>query len=570
MKKTFFHLSILFLLTAALPAAAQVANGCIADYIIVGNGTAGATLAGKLSEQNSVLVLEQGLNYATDPKILSSDPVVYFSLGPDPKYSQVTISGLGVGFGNGLNTYIYGFPYSQGFMWGGSSAHNYLLAVRGTPSIYDSWAAKTGDNSWMYDNLLPLMLFMEHYTPNGTVANPAQRGLNGPLFISQAPVVTGDSFANALAATVNVPQAPDYNDPDNNGNLCVSASQEYVTPPFVPGTSTRSFSVSAFLPQSVVNYATGQGIGRALHIVSEAKASRILFDGTTAIGVEYILGDDPERVFRAYAREQVIVCAGAIHSPQLLQLSGIGDPAVLTPLGIPVVVNNPLVGQNLQTHYGPVLAYSNEGEVPATVGLLMAAFHDITNQPIDRVIQDLVSVGANFGNGLFPQPQVLIEFGVTSTSNIVAVSPQLVINSSRGTVTITDTNPLNQPAINFNCYEGGIAGADAQRAIAVLRLLQTIPGFDRLFPRDADYTTDARLFATAQNVWLAQFHGCGTCQMGTTIADGVVDGNLNVFGVNRLMVVDDSVMPTITNGNTSYPAYVIALNAAQKLGVVIS
>lgn len=555
-------LSILLLLSA-MPAIAQI-NGCVADFIIVGNGTAGATLAGIISDPiGSVLVLERGPNYATDPNILSADPTVFFTLGSNSKYSEISVALTGNIFTAGL-----GLPYTEGRMWGGSSAHNYLIAVRGTPDVYNEWAVAAGDTSWSYNNLLPLMKFMEHYTPNGTTVDLTQRGTAGPLFITQlvpTASVQGNLFALALGVTEGVPYVPDYNDP-NAGNLGYSSTQQYITP---TTPATRSFSVTAFEPQTAVNYTTGRGIGRPLNIVSLATVTRVLFStvaGTpTAIGVEYILNGNPEHVYRAFARKKVILAAGAIHTPAILQRSGIGDSALLNSLGIPVIVDNPLVGTNLQTHYGPVLAYNNTGTT-VPVGISMVSFHDLTVGGTSRTVEDLIVAGPNYALGFFPQPQVLVELGVTTVTTIVGLSPQLVRNSSRGTVAITDLDPTYQPQINFNLYAGGQTGPDAVAAIEVLRELRVVAGFPTIFPSLADYNdlTDTRLYQAAQNVWIIQDHACGTCALGD-----VVDNNLNVLGVNNLMIADLSIAPIITTGNTAYPAYVIGLKAATILGAPV-
>ena len=223
---------------------------CDYDYIIVGNGTAGAVVARKLSDDYSirVLVIEVGRNRTTDPIITSPNvflPGILNEITYSPKYSVCYPSAANDTNPANLGTLYPPFGsaivYPEGRMWGGSSAHNYLQAVRGTPVIYNNWALLSGNNQWSYNRLLPIMKNIETYT--GSTTNPSQRGFDGPIFITQSAPVTTDSLAIGYSLGSNTPQTVDYND-YLEGTVCISTIQEFITP---PPNSQRSYSQPAYL-----------------------------------------------------------------------------------------------------------------------------------------------------------------------------------------------------------------------------------------------------------------------------------------------------------------------------------
>ncbi len=509
------------------------------DYIIIGNGTSGAVLASALSKdkKHSVLVLETGPNLSHDPEVL--DPNIFdfaLDLSFNPKYAVNYPILLSTGF-------LQSLTYSEGRMWGGSSAHNYLLTVHGTPNLYDSWAALSGNSRWTFANLLPIIKGVETYTPNGTVANTLERGSRGPIYVTQNPPVDANPLAIGMSTATGAPLVSDYNDP-TEGNTGVSAYQQFITP---PPFSHRSFSINGYLPDSVVTPEGRGRHGRKLRIVSHAHVSRILFDGNKAIGVECVVSGENEQVHRAYAKKKVILCAGAINSPAILQRSGIGDSTLLTSLDIPVLVDNPNVGSNLSNQPG-CMVFLGGNSSDNIIGMINGSPY----YPDDDVrrIQYLTNpgVGALLTYGFIMDPQ------------------------SRGSVEIVNKDPFTYPFVDLNMYSDGPVdqpGTDLYTIVSFLKIVQDVAadaGMTVLSPTPSDYGMgDNGLANFAQsnpNIIITE-HISGTCRMAISPESGVVDGNLHVFGTEHLMVADLSVAPQQPDGNPCYPVYVIANEAAK-------
>lgn len=539
----------------------------IYDYVIVGNGTAGAVLARKLSDsgKKKVLVLEAGMNHDNDPQILIAQPIfpllqAWTDITYNPAYAATysVVTGL-----------LQASIYSEGRGWGGSSAHNYMQAVRGTPTIYNNWATLSGNPMWAYNNVLSLMIALENYTPDGTPFNPAQRGSGGPISLTQRSAVSSDPFAISLATAMNAGFVDDYNDPTDIGTtgtpyVGFSAFQMFATPGSAPGSvSERSFASKSFLDPVVLPNGKAKG-KRLLRIESNAFVSRVLFNGKTAIGVEFVYADSPNKINQAFGK-QIILCAGAINSPAILQRSGIGDASLLKSLGIDVLVNNPNVGANLNNQYGPnAIVLGSAGGDPFLQGFVNASGTPALAAPFvypNDSTRRLEVVALNIGGGV---------------SQVISF---MLNPNSRGSVKIVSTNPLIQPNLDLGMYSDGaiypdsgvsVNGTDANLTVAAYKLIANAFGAANVvYPPNMATATNDELFAAAKQPGgsTVASHIAGTTQMATSMATGVVDGNLRVFGVKNLMVCDLGVAPELPDGNTCYCVYVLALGAAKILGV---
>jgi choline dehydrogenase len=526
------------------------------DYIIVGFGAAGAILARQLSDdfQTSVLVVEAGPNNMEDPATLDPNIFVNFQnlikISYDPAFSAT--------YPIPLPSSLVAFAYSEGREWGGSAAHNYLQAVRGVASDYNKWGLNSNNAQWFYPNVLPLMKSLETYTPNGTIANPAQRGFNGPIAITQNPSINSNPLAIAVANVTGAGFVSDYNDA-TLPNVSTGAIQQFIT---AGSDSHRSFSGNEFMTIGEIIDDRGRGLdGRQVRVKGNAVVTQIRFDNCNrATGIQYLRqggASQTETLQTAYARKKVILCAGGINTPKLLMLSGVGPAAELQSVGIAVRVDSPQVGQNLQNQYGAAAIVTNSTPIPG--GQIASFIDERPYMPADDV-RRIQIVGLDVGNSIAQ----LIGF--------------MLQPSSRGSVEIVSNDPLIPAKVNLNMYSDGSfadVGSDAYLTVSYYKIVQAIAaaaGATVLYPAASQYAQgDAGLFqaALSPSALTIASHIVGTARLGTSIENGVVDGNLNVFGTKNLMIVDASVENPITSGNTCIGVYVIAAVAAQILGVPI-
>jgi choline dehydrogenase len=527
------------------------------DYVIVGGGSAGSIVAARLSESPGVTVclLEAG---PEERRLLFRVPAGFFKLIFDPRYTW--------SFESEPQPFLFyrRVPAIQGRLLGGSGSINGMVYSRGQPGDFDDWAAR-GNPGWSFREVLPYFKRSERRIGAG---DDAYRGREGGL------PVTDLRWRNALcdafiaaAGSAGIPRNPDYN----------GASQL--------GAGLYQFTVEQGLRASPARDILQPARRRAgLHVVTGAHASAIVFEGRRAVGVEYLRPDTRARA-TVRARREVVVCAGALNTPKLLQLSGIGPGLLLNDLGVPVVVDRPGVGANLQDHFSARLVARVRGA--ETINDLARGWRftrEVGRWMAQRPsILDLGPVqGFAFARSApeLPRPDITLTFtpasskagfvGVLDDAPGVTCGAWQLRPESTGLVRARSRDPLEKPAIHPNYLA---EDADRVATVAALRLARRVlarPELERhleseLLPGEAVQTDDEWL-DFARRYGLSTFHSCGTARMGRANDSlSVVDAELRVHGVERLRVADASVMPRIPSANTNAATMMIAERAADLI-----
>ncbi len=525
------------------------------DYIVVGGGAAGCVLANRLSADPdvSVLLLEAG----NDEKwIWTKIPVGYLYCINNPRtdwcYKTEPEPGL-----NGRS-----IIYARGKGLGGSTLINAMLYLRGQSRDYDEWAALTGESGWRWDNVLPHFKGVEDHWKGAS----EKHGAGGEWRVEQQRLSWRilDRFAEA-AVQAGIPNTPDFNGGNNQGVSQFEVNQKR---------GTRWSSVRGFLDpiRSRPN----------LHIVTGALSDKLVLEGKRVRGIEFRRGNES---CVARSRIETVLSAGAVGSPAILQRSGIGDPALLQQLGIPVAHALPGVGKNLQDHLQLRTVYKVQGIKTlnqqanslwgkAMMGLEYALFR---RGPLTMAPSQLGLFARSDESVSTPdleyhvQPLSLDKFGdpvhrfPAFTASVCDLRPQ-----SRGHIGIRDRDPASAPKI-APCYL--THEEDRAKAAKALRLTRRIVAQSALAPfkpveylPGAEFTTDEQLAHVAGNVGTTIFHPVGTCKMGRADdATAVTDPELRLRGMEGLRIVDASIMPTITSGNTSSPTIMIAERGAKLI-----
>ncbi len=529
------------------------------DFIVVGAGSAGCVLAKRLTEsgRHRVLLLEAG---GADRSPWIHMPIGYGKAFYDKRINWMYMTEPDAGLGGRRNY------WPRGKVIGGSSSINAMVFIRGHPGDFDDWQAM-GNPGWGWDGVLPYFKRSETNQSGGD----ALRGDGGPLFVSDVSQDLHPLCQDFLKAgqECGLPYNPDFNGPSSEGvglyqctvknGIRMSAARAYLRP-------ARKRS--------------------GLRIESRALATRILFEGTRAVGVEYRRNG---RTISARAGREVILSAGAVNSPQLLQLSGVGTADKLRALGIDVVRDAPAVGQNLQDHLG--MDYHFLSRAPTLNDQLHPWWGKIWQGALYVLTrQGPLSLSVNQGGGFMrtraelDRPNMQLYFSPVSYTKappsrrplmnpdpfsafLLGIQPTRP--TSRGSIEIVSPDPQAHPSIRPNYLSTNHDVEEMLQGVRFIRTLAAAPSLARLIegeiqPGPEVQSTDDLLEDIRQRSSTV-FHPVGTCRMGSDPKRDVVDPRLRLHGLAALRVVDASVFPTITSGNTNAPTIMVGEKASDMI-----
>ena len=529
------------------------------DYIIVGAGSAGSVLANRLSKNpsNSVLLIEAG---GSDRRFYIQMPIGYGKTYHQKAVNWMYMAEPSPEAGN-RSSY-----WPRGKVLGGSSSINAMVYVRGNPKDFDDWH-KAGNPGWSYSELLPYFKRMESWQNGGD----KYRGSEGPLNVSDVSSQLHPLCQNFIAAGEEIGLS--FN-PDMNGE-----EQEGVGHYQITTHLGRRMSTSRAYLRPVMKR-------KNLTVIMKAQVTRILFKGNQAVGVEFKKNKIIQQV---KANREVILSAGAVNSPQLLLISGVGPESVLMDAKVPIVHHSPAVGKNLQDHLG--VSYFYKSKVPTLNDqlrpwwgkLLQGARYILTRT-------GPLSLSVNQSGGFvrtrvgLKSPNIQLYFSPVSYSleppgrramlnpdpfSAVLLGVSNCKSNSRGQIRIKNDNPMEPPIIEPNYLSHKDDVRDLLDGVKLLRKLAQTKSFSKViydeFRPGPDCKSDSELIEDIkENAWTV-FHPSSTCRMGPDPLKNVVDSSLKVYGIKGLRVADASVFPELISGNINAATIMIGEKASDLI-----